>query len=66
MVTIKVTVQEFKGVKLYLAYEMKNEEGQVVCIGTSSHALLSTEGRPIRVRQEQPELYEILCELAEK
>ena len=65
-VTINVTVQEFKGVKLYLQYEMKNEEGQVVCIGTSSHALLNTEGRPIRIKQEQPKLYETLCALAEK
>ena len=66
IVTINVAVQEFKGVKLYLKYEMKNEEGQVVCIGTSSHAFLNTEGRPIRMKQEQPELYEALCELADK
>ncbi|MCR5254472.1 MAG: acyl-CoA thioesterase [Acetatifactor sp.] len=62
-VTISVSVQEFKGVKLQLAYEMKNADGQVVCVGTSSHAFLNTEGRPIRMKQEQPKLYDTLSEL---
>lgn len=63
VVTISVGVQEFKGVKLHLVYEMKNEDGQVVCVGTSSHAFLNAEGRPIRLKQEQPKLYEALSEL---
>ncbi len=58
-------MQEFKGVKLQLVYEMKNEDGQVVCVGTSSHAFLNAEGRPIRMKQEQPKLYETLSKLAE-
>ncbi len=63
-VVISVSVQEFKGVKLLLAYEMKNAEGQIVCTGTSSHAFLNAEGRPIRMKQEQPELFETLSGLA--
>ncbi len=65
VVAINVGVQEFKGVKLHLVYEMKNEDGQVVCVGTSSHAFLNTEGRPIRMKQEQTELYEALSELVQ-
>lgn len=65
-VTIKVTVKEFKGVKLFLGYEMKNEEGKIVCTGTTSHAFLNTEGKPIRMRQEFPELYETLCDLVKE
>ena len=63
-VVIRVSVQEFKGVKLRLAYEMKNAEGQIVCTGTSSHAFLNAKGRPIRMKQEQPELFEALSGLA--
>ena len=63
-VVISVSVQEFKGVKLHLAYDMKNAEGQIVCTGTSSHAFLNAEGRPIRMKQEQPELFETLSGLA--
>ena len=65
-VTIKVTVKEFKGVKLFLNYEMKNEEGKIVCTGTTSHAFLNTEGKPIRMKQEFPELFETLCGLVEE
>lgn len=65
-VTIKVTVKEFKGVKLFLGYEMKNEEGKAVCTGTTSHAFLNTEGKPIRMKQEFPELYETLCDLVKE
>lgn len=57
-VSIKVYVKAFKGVKLFLDYEMKNEEGKIVSVGTTSHAFLNTEGKPIRMKQEFPELYE--------
>ncbi len=64
-VSISVSVREFKGVKLFLGYEMKNEEGRLVCSGTTSHAFLNTEGKPIRMKQEFPEFYDKLCSLAE-
>ncbi len=63
-VYISVSVKEFKGVKLHLAYEMKNQDGKTVCIGTSSHAFLNSEGRPIRMKTEHPELFEALHSLA--
>ena len=65
VVTIDVSVQEYKGVKLHLRYEMKNEAGEVVCIGKSSHTFLNAEGRPIRMKQEYPELFETLTGLVE-
>ncbi|MBO4626985.1 MAG: acyl-CoA thioesterase [Lachnospiraceae bacterium] len=64
-ITITVTVREFRGVKLHLAYEMKNAAGETVCLGTSSHAFLNTDGRPIRLEKEQPGLFETLTKLAE-
>ncbi len=65
-VYIRVSIKEYKGVKLFLNYEMKNEEGRIVCIGTTSHAFLNTEGKPIRMKQEFPELFETLCSLVEE
>lgn len=62
-IRIRVSVKEFKGVKLHLAYEMWNEDDKVVCLGTSSHAFLSADGKPIRLKQEQPGLYETLSAL---
>ena len=65
-VKISVKVKEFKGVKLHLEYEMKNQDGKTVCKATSSHAFLNSEGRPIRMKDEQPELYKALSDLAEE
>ena len=62
-VTISVSVKEFKGVKLHLSYEMKDKDGKVVGLGTSSHGFLNKDGRPIRMKQEYPELFEVLTGL---
>ncbi len=62
-VSINVSIKEFKGVKLHLAYVMKDKDGNVVCQGTSSHAFLNTEGKPIRMKQEYPELFDTLSKL---
>ena len=59
-VSINVSVREFKGVKLFLDYKMTNEEGKIVSVGTTSHAFLNTYGKPIRMKQEFPELYGFL------
>ena len=64
-IAIAVVVKEFKGVKLFLSYTMENEEGKVVCTGTTSHAFLNTQGRPIRMKQEYPEFYQCLMNMVE-
>lgn len=60
VINIDVNIKEFKGVKLTLSYEMKNDNGEVVCIGQSKHCFLNKEGMPVRLSKEQPKLYEIL------
>ncbi len=62
-ITIRPTVAEFNGVKLKFSYEMKNEEGTVVFTATSMHAFLNKEGRPVRMKQDYPELYETILNL---
>lgn len=64
-VTIHAAVKEFSGVKLRFRYEMKNQDGVEVCVGTSVHAFLNTEGKPIRMKREYPELFEAIIKLAE-
>ncbi len=63
-ISISVHITEFKGVKLHLAYRMENQKGEPVCQATSAHAFLNTEGKPIRIKQEFPELYETLNKMA--
>ncbi len=63
-ISIKVSITEFKGVKLGFAYEMRNEAGEIVCTATSSHCFLNTAGKPINVKKQFPDLYEVLNNLA--
>ena len=63
VITISASVKEFNGVKLKFAYEMKNAEGTVVFTATSMHAFLNGEGKPVRMKQDYPELYETIQSL---
>ena len=64
-ISIEVSVKEFRGVKLFIAYEMKNDKGETVCTAQSAHAFLDREGRPARVKQDFPELFDTLSKLCE-
>lgn len=65
-VSIHISVKEFTGVRMNLAYEMKAQDGNTVCLATSSHAFVNPDGRPIRLRRENPELFATLKKLAEE
>ncbi len=62
-ISINVTVKEYKGVKLHLEYEMKNESEEIVCRAASSHAFLNRDGRPINMKKEYPELDSVMRDL---
>lgn len=64
-ISVDVMIKEYKGVKLILEYEMKNEEGKEVCKGESMHTFLNSEGKPIRMKRDFPEFFETLNSLVE-
>ncbi len=64
---ILVQVQEFKSVKLQLGYTMRRiSDGAVVLTGTTEHAFLNRENKPVRLKKEFPELFHTLSELSEQ
>lgn len=64
---ILVQVQEFKGVKLQLGYTMRRiSDGAVVLTGTTEHAFLNRENKPVRLKKEFPELFHTLSELSKQ
>ena len=65
-VFIEVKVEEVRGARLRLMYIMENTEGKTVCEASSEHCFLDKEGHLIRLERKQPELYRLLCDLAEK
>lgn len=62
VIDIDVKIQEFKGVKLKLVYHMFNRCGEEVCEGHSEHCFLTSEGRPMMIRDTYPEFYKVLTE----
>ena len=64
-VRIRVTVTEFKGVRLKIGYEMMNEAGNLVCTGSSEHCFTDENGKPIAIRQKYPDIDAVLREAVE-
>lgn len=62
-ISVDITVDDFTGVRLRLAYEMKNTAGDTVCSAKSEHAMLGKSGRPVRIKRDFPELYKTLSEM---
>ncbi|MBQ8599720.1 MAG: acyl-CoA thioesterase [Oscillospiraceae bacterium] len=58
-ITIRVWIEEFKGVRLKIGYEMRRGE-TVVFIGQSEHCFLNKEGKIISLKREYPEIYSAL------
>ena len=66
-IAIEVRVRAFDGVKLTIAYTM-TKMGDVpvpVLTGESEHVFLNSQGRFVRMKREQPELYALMKELEE-
>lgn len=64
-IMIAVKVEEFKGVKLKLSYEMKRDD-LVVCEAHSEHCFLNAEGHILNLKREIPELYKTLNDMIEE
>jgi len=60
LIDIEVKIQEFRGLKLKLVYQMTNQNGEAVCEGHSEHCFLSREGRPMMIRDTYPGFYEAI------
>jgi len=66
LVRIAVKVEEFRGVKLKLYYEMLNAKDEVVCEAHSEHCFLDADGNIMRLKKTHPEFSEALTRLAEQ
>ena len=66
-VEIEVLVKEFNGVRLVLEYRMKKYgEDKTVFTGGSRHCFLDKEFKPIRMKKNYPEIYQLFTAEAEK
>lgn len=63
-INIHVEVEEFKGIKLVIAYTMTNQDGVIVLVGKSKHCFLNNLNRPIALSKQFPDLDQKLKKLA--
>lgn len=65
-IAIRVSVEEFHGVRLKIAYQMVDEQGDLVCQASSEHCFVNEEGQPIRLKRQFPELNQALESLCKE
>lgn len=65
-VEIRLKLTRFTGLKFDFSYEIYDQKnGELVTTGTSSHCILGSDFRPVRLKREYPEIYKIFKELTE-
>lgn len=61
VVDIAVFVEEFRGIRLKLKYEIRSSEGVLLFTGASEHCFMDGEGRILNMKKEYPEVYRALA-----
>ena len=64
-IRIETCIVEYNSYRITFSYVMKNEKGEVVCIGQSDHCFLSTSGKLLILRTSNPEVDNLLKENVE-
>lgn len=64
LIEIVVQVEEFKGIRLKLRYEMKRDD-TLICEGNSEHCFQNRDGKIINIKKEYPEFYAALNSMIE-
>ena len=65
-VFIEVSVKDYNGVVLTVAYDMRGADGELLCVAESEHVFLNREGRILRVARELPDFHAALEALKSK
>ena len=59
-VTIVPRITKFNGIRLVIAYEVRDiETGELRCSGTSSHCYVDEAGHPVNLKKTNEALYQI-------
>lgn len=60
-IQIKTTILELKGVRITYQYFLyRKEDQQLLAKGTTTHAFVDGNFKPINIKKHHPELYEVL------
>lgn len=62
IIQVEISVAEMSKLKMKFAYRMTCRD-KVVCLATSQHCFLNTNGRPVAIEDRFPEFYQALLQL---
>lgn len=66
-VEIQLKIPKYNGIKLFVEYIVRDKETKEVrCTGTSSHCFLNSQGHPVFMKREFPEIHQALSDLVEE
>lgn len=66
VISIRVTLTQYTGVRLKLGYVMESPDGQVVFEGASEHCFLDGQGRILRLKKAFPDFHRAMEGLLEE
>ena len=64
VITVSVSLEEYRGARIRFAYTMVNQDGAAVCEAYSEHCVLGESGRPVRLSRAFPRFFGDLERLA--
>lgn len=62
LATIKVKINDYRGVRFTCSYEIYNQNGILCTTGISKHCFINQEGRPINLKKVKPEFDQLFKE----
>lgn len=65
VISVFCWIEKLRGASVDLAYEVRGEDGRLCALGKSSHGFTDPELKPVRMKKEQPEMYEVFSKMAE-
>ena len=64
VISVFCRIEKLRGASVDLAYEVRGEDGRLCAVGRSSHGFTDPDLKPVRMKKEQPEMYEVFSRMA--
>lgn len=65
LLTIKTSISKLSVARIVFDYTIVGEDGRLVVEGSTTHAFVSSEGRPLNVAKKAPSMWELMNGLAQ-
>ena len=65
IISVFCWIEKLRGASVDLAYEVRGEDGRLCAVGRSSHGFTDPDLKPVRMKKEQLEMYEVFSRMAE-